>query len=302
MPTESDPAHDSRLVVLVAEDNPVIQSVLRTVLTWWGYQVVLAADGMAAWRMLQSDDAPRLAIVDWMMPGMDGPELCRRVRGLDRGKYTYLVMLTSRGDTTDVVEGLDAGADDYLTKPFNSHELRARLRAGGRILQLEEQLLATQEALRAQATRDALTGLLNHGCVLEALDREIAKGGPVAVALVQPDRLRQINEMFGRPAGDAVLREIARRVRQAAPPGAALGRYGGVQFLMVLPGGDQEEATAQAAWIRLAVSATPFRIGAAAFPLSCRVGTAWGKPVAAELLRDADEALAAIKVEPRTPA
>jgi DNA-binding response OmpR family regulator len=135
--------------------------MLRSMLTKWGYQAVVARDGLEAWQILQSPDAPQLAILDWMMPGIDGVEVCRRVRMAAREPYIYLLLLTARTDSQDLVEGMDAGADDYLTKPFNAQELRVRLRAGNRILDLQEELVLAREALRDQATHDGLTGLLN---------------------------------------------------------------------------------------------------------------------------------------------
>ena len=161
--------------VLAAEDNPVFQSMLRALLTKWGYDVVQARDGLEAWRILASADAPRLAILDWMMPGMDGVELCRRVRIAGREPYIYILLLTARTESEDLVEGMEAGADDYLTKPFNAHELRVRLRAGRRILDLQEQLMVAREALRDQATHDGLTGLLNRVTILDALRTELTR-------------------------------------------------------------------------------------------------------------------------------
>src|SRR5258707_1021779 len=155
--------------VLAAEDNPVFQSMLRSMLTKWGYQAVIARDGLQAWQILQAEDYPRLALLDWMMPGLDGVELCRRVRAAGREPYVYILLLTARTESQDLVEGIEAGADDYLTKPFNSHELRARLRAGTRILNLQEELVRAREALREQATHDGLTGLLNRVAILEVL-------------------------------------------------------------------------------------------------------------------------------------
>src|ERR1700761_3732648 len=134
--------------VLAAEDNPVFQSMLRSMLAKWGYDPVIARDGLEAWRALDSENAPRLAILDWMMPGMDGVEICRRVRAAAREPYTYLVLLTARSESQDLVEGMEAGADDYLTKPFVAQELRVRLRAGRRILDLQSELMAAREALR----------------------------------------------------------------------------------------------------------------------------------------------------------
>jgi len=126
--------------ILVADDNPVFQNVLTTMLTSWGYEVVVAVDGDEAWRVLQSEEGPRMAILDWMMPGMDGIEVCRRVRAGSRLARAYILILTAKAQSEDLREAMDAGADDYVTKPFKSQELRARLRAGSRILELEQQL------------------------------------------------------------------------------------------------------------------------------------------------------------------
>jgi DNA-binding response OmpR family regulator len=165
--TGDTPAQD-QMRVLAAEDNPVFQSMLRTLLRKWGYDAVIARDGNEAWHILEAEDAPRLAVLDWMMPGMDGVQICRRVRILNRESYIYILLLTARTESQDLVEGMDAGADDYLTKPFNAHELRVRLRAGRRILDL-------QGALHRQATHDGLTGLLNRNTILERLAEEIAR-------------------------------------------------------------------------------------------------------------------------------
>src|SRR4051812_29637418 len=182
-------------------------------LTWWGYQPLLVRDGREAWEILQREDAPRLALLDWMMPGMDGPELCRRVRAAGREPYIYILLLTARSESQDLIEGMDAGADDYLTKPFNAHELRVRIRAGRRILDL-------QDALREQATHDGLTGLLNRNSILEKLDEEVARSArteePLSVLMADLDKFKSINDTYGHLAGDAVLREAARRLKAAA--------------------------------------------------------------------------------------
>src|SRR5215475_9536516 len=178
--------------VLAAEDNPVFQSMLKSMLTRWGYQAVIARSGTEAWRILESENAPRLAVLDWMMPGMDGVEICRRIRSANREPYIYILLLTARTESEDLIEGMDAGADDYLTKPFNAHELRVRLHAGRRILDLQEELLKAREALREQATHDGLTGLLNRSSILEALQKELARAGrepqPVSLLMVDLDR------------------------------------------------------------------------------------------------------------------
>jgi diguanylate cyclase (GGDEF)-like protein len=293
--------------ILLAEDSAVIQTVLRGMLGQWGYDVVLAADGRDAWAILQREGAPRMAIVDWMMPGMHGPELCRRVRAAAREPYTYVLLLTSRSDASDIVEGLEAGADDYLTKPFHAQELRARIRAGNRIVDLQRQLVATREALRERATFDHLTGLLNRECILEALEEELVRtdreGQPLSILLADVDRFRQINDSFGHLAGDLVLRECGGRIRLAAPRSTPIGRYGGEEFLVVLPGVGSREADPVGERIREAIVSAPFHAGAASFPVTCSVAAA-GRDLpytshAAALLRAADDRLMAAKAEAR---
>ncbi len=205
--------------VLAAEDNPVFQSMLRSMLAKWGYDPVIARDGLEAWRALDSDNAPRLAILDWMMPGLDGVEICRRVRAAAREPYIYLVLLTARSESQDLVEGMEAGADDYLTKPFVAQELRVRLRAGRRILDLQSELMAAREALRVQATHDALTGIPNRAAILDALHTELSRAsrerGPVAVLMSDVDRFKSINDAYGHQTGDDILREAAQRMKIA---------------------------------------------------------------------------------------
>jgi two-component system cell cycle response regulator len=290
--------------VLAAEDNPVFQSMLRTMLTKWGYQAVIARSGTEAWHILQSDDAPRLAVLDWMMPGMDGVEICRRIRSANREPYIYILLLTARTESRDLIEGMDAGADDYLTKPFNAHELRVRLHAGRRILDLQEELLRAREALREQATHDGLTGLYNRNCILEKLDDELARaartGTPVSVLMADLDRFKSINDTHGHLVGDAVLREAACRLKSAARRYDSVGRYGGEEFLIVLPGCDAANAAVQAERMRDAIGATPFLSASQPVLVTASLGAGCSAHCAPEaLVREADDALYEAKAKGR---
>ena len=292
---------------LVAEDNPVYRSLLSNMLVKWGYDPVVANDGNEAWEALQQPDGPQLAIVDWMMPGLNGVDICRGVRAAGREPYVYILLLTARTDSEDLVEGMEAGADDYLTKPFQAHELRVRLRAGRRILDLQHQLLAAREALREQATHDGLTGLLNRGGVLAVLDKELARAAraarAVSVLMVDYDHFKWINDTHGHAAGDAVLSEGARRMRESIRAYDSVGRYGGEEFLIVLPGCDESGGLAQAERVRQTFARSPFCSGELRLDVTCSIGVSSRlTPCEGDanlLLREADEALYAAKGEGR---
>jgi len=285
--------------ILAAEDNPVLLTMLRSMLKQWGYEVVVARDGKEAWQILCSENAPRLAILDWMMPGMDGIEVCSRLRATAREPYIYILLLTARTQSADLVQGMEAGADDYLTKPFAASELRVRLRAGLRILDLQEELLATREALRIEATHDGLTGLLNRTAVIDALQLELERASrgrqPISVMLADLDFFKKVNDTHGHLVGDFVLAEAARRMKAAIRRYDALGRYGGEEFLFVLPGAAADGAAAQGERVREAIAASPFPASPGPLPVTCSIGiSSRDRPETGhtdELVREADLAL-----------
>ena len=240
--------------ILIADDSIVSRHLLEVTLTRWGYEVVSASDGDQALEILQRDDPPTVAILDWMMPGMTGLDVCRSVRKRAREPYTYILLLTSKGLREDLIEGMESGADDYISKPFDQNELNVRLRAGTRLVELQGELVATREALREQATKDSLTCVWNRSSILDILDRELARsareGGPVGVVLLDLDHFKSINDNHGHLAGDAVLQEAAWRMRDSIRPYDAIGRYGGEEFLILLPGCDEESTFGQAERLR----------------------------------------------------
>ncbi|HEX2825544.1 MAG TPA: diguanylate cyclase [Burkholderiales bacterium] len=277
--------------VLIAEDEEVGLFMLESALTKAGYEVVAARDGREAWEILQRHDTPQLAIIDWMMPGMDGIELCRRVREARTGPYIYILMLTGKARKEDIVAGMQAGADDYIPKPFDADELRVRVRAGERIVVL-------QEALRVQATQDALTGAMNRGAIFDVLKRELAQSArtqaPVGVVIADLDHFKQINDTHGHPAGDAVLREAAARLKSVLRAYDALGRYGGEEFVLVLPSCNAQQAFEVAERARRAIANTPAITASGAVPITASFGVAGGGPAALDvdaLVRAADDAL-----------
>jgi two-component system cell cycle response regulator len=285
--------------ILIADDSIVSRHLLDATLRKWGYDVVLASDGKEAWQILQCDDAPNLAILDWMMPGMTGLEVCRLVRQRAREPYTYILLLTSKSLKEDLIEGMESGADDYITKPFDQHELKVRLRAGTRLVELQAELLAAREALREQATKDSLTRLWNRSSILEILARELARGERelrgVGVVLVDLDHFKSVNDNHGHFAGDAVLREAARRMQSSIRQYDSIGRYGGEEFLIILPGCDEASTYNQAERLRIQISAENLSLGDTELRLTASFGATSavpGRAVTAEsLIRKADEAL-----------
>ena len=263
---------------MVADDDAFSRRLLEATLVKGGYDVSVSPDGVEAWRALQGTDTPLLAILDWEMPGMDGLEVCRRVRQRAQEPYIYIILLTGRGQKEDIIEGLEAGADDFLTKPFHPDELRARLRVGERILGLQAELIAAREALRMQATHDVLTGLFNRAAIFDILERELARryreGMTLSIIMADLDGFKQINDTYGHQAGDAVLREVARRMHASLRSYDAIGRYGGEEFLIVLPRCDISQAMDLAERVRAQVSREAMDISQGYVQVTSSIGVA----------------------------
>jgi len=275
------------------------EDLLKKNLTRWGYEVLSASDGNDALALLTQTDHPKLAILNYEMDGLCGADLCRRLRADSIDPYTYMILLMEKSQKDDLLEAFEQGADDYLVKPFDGYELRAKLLVANRILGLQDRLIAMRDELQVQATHDALTGLFNRGRVLEILAAEIARSERelrrLAVLMVDLDRFKQINDTLGHQAGDAVLREAARRMQAATRQYDAPGRYGGEEFLIVLPGCGAREGYAQAERIREAFAREPFAAGTDSLAVTCSIGVSSRDACAAgdadRLIREADAAL-----------
>ncbi|OGU06308.1 MAG: diguanylate cyclase response regulator [Geobacteraceae bacterium GWC2_55_20] len=285
--------------ILIAEDEPAFRRLLEEILVKWGYEVVVARDGNEAYQVLLSEDAPKLAILDWKMPGMEGVEICRKIRR-DAGEfYTYIILLTSQQRDEDLVIGMEAGADDYIIKPFKHNELKVRLRAGRRIIELQDELLAAHKILYAKATHDSLTGLLNHEEILSILDKELARSGRdgvcASVIMVDIDHFKMVNDTYGHLAGDAVLRITAEKMHSMERSYDSIGRYGGEEFLIVLPECCLECAVAFAERLRSCISQDSMDTSEGLIPVTISLGVAVsgkeGRQDGHSLVKAADAAL-----------
>lgn len=244
--------------VLVADDEAVTLRTLEVSLRRWGHEVIVAKDGLEAAQILKQPDAPNLLLLDWQMPGLDGIDLCRAIRQRKTEPYTYVLMLTSKREKCDVIEGLESGADDFISKPFDPHELRMRLLTGERILDLLDQLVAAREAIRDMALHDGLTGVWNRSGILDILDRELSRARRerlhLGLVLVDLDHFKAVNDTYGHLIGDDALRAAAGAIRASIRPYDFAGRYGGEELLVVLPGCDEANAVSHAERLRVALT------------------------------------------------
>jgi len=226
--------------ILIADDDITSQKILEKLLGKWGYEVVSYSNGYDAWEELRSKTSPRLAILDWMMPGMDGLEICRALREIKTSEsYTYIIILTAKDKKEDIVSGMEAGADDFLSKPFDSQELKARIRSGRRILNLQTELVSEREAFKFQATHDTLTGLPNRILLSDRLTMEIAHANRskelVGILYLDLDRFKVINDTLGHASGDILLEKVSRRLEEITRKCDTVARLGGDEFVVLLP-------------------------------------------------------------------
>jgi len=290
--------------VLIAEDDLTSRILLTKILEKWGYDVTVTVDGAAAWEVLQSADSPRVAILDWMMPEMDGVDVCRRARALDTHQPPYIILLTALGEKDNMMAGFEAGADDYVGKPYDPAELRARVEVGRRLVELNDELIEAQLRLEVQAHTDALTGLPNRRAIVETLQEELQRsereGTRLAVGMLDIDHFKRVNDECGHASGDAVLCELARRMESALRPYDSVGRFGGEEFLVVAPGVSGPELGELLERLRKAVSQASFTVEARDLVVTVSLGGAVyaGESMDALIAR-ADDALYEAKARGR---
>ena len=293
--------------ILIADDELMSRKLLQKTLERAGYEVTATEDGRLAADQLCQVGGPRLALLDWVMPELDGPGVCREVRKRKEQSYVYMVLLTSKESKEDVVAGLESGADDYLTKPFDPEELKAGLRTGLRILNLEDRLVEAREAMRFQATHDGLTTLWNRGVIMDLLGRELARSRreriSTALLMCDLDHFKNVNDTYGHLAGDDVLKETAKRLLASVRSYDFVGRYGGEEFLVVLNNCNPAYAFARAEEIRKAIAQRPVPSSSGPVPVTMSLGLLlsqeWGCRPMEELLHEADAALYAAKAAGR---
>lgn len=281
--------------VLIADDDRMQRHRLKTVLSQWDYDVILAEDGLSAWEKLSGDDAPAMAVLDWMMPGMEGVELCRRIRDRQGFGYTYILILSARHEIDHMVAAIDSGADDFIAKPFHNQELRVRMRSGRRLVEMHQEL-------HHRATRDALTSVFNRAQVIDILKLELSRvcreAISTSVMMLDVDYFKQINDTYGHTAGDEVLCEVCRRLENGLRQLDALGRIGGEEFLVVLPCCDLKAASIVAERLRHSIAAQPIMTSVGPINVTASFGITSTTPNAThpdQLLIMADQALYAAK-------
>lgn len=249
--------------ILIVEDDADAREILVTFLSRWGYNVQTVANGYSAAKLLEEETFD-MVLLDWELPGISGIELCEQIRKQSKQQYIYTIMVTAKKDKMDMLTGFEKGADDYIVKPFNFQEMKARVRSGERIIKLEKRLRSAYDKLYKVATLDPLTGVLNRGAILELFEKEVKRGRrigqPVGFIICDLDDFKKVNDTYGHLVGDDVLCEVCEIIAASLRNYDAVGRYGGEEFVMVLPGLNTAESAEVAERIRSSIASNPLHI------------------------------------------
>lgn len=285
--------------VLLADDDRVSRRLVQGHLEAAGCSVVTAGDGSAALKLAMAPDAPRVLVLDWMMPGLHGPEIIQKLREGQPDLYRYSILLTQLDGVGEAVSGFASGADDFVRKPCDPRELVARVRVGQRLIALQDRLAASNAALWTLANRDALTYLPNRRAVLECLTQAStqtrAARKPLGLAMIDIDHFKRVNDQHGHAVGDVVIRAVAARLSGQVRATNTVGRLGGEEFILVAPGIESDDLCSIADRLCEAVRADPVVAGGSEISVTVSVGSAWRSAAEScddgELLRRADLAL-----------
>jgi two-component system, cell cycle response regulator len=293
------------LRILIAEDDFTSRTILTAMLEKWGFDPLPVSDGEAAWETMQKPDAPKLAILDWNMPRLDGLEVCRRIRKMKISDPPYVIILTSKGEKLDIVRGLEAGGNDYISKPYDNAELQARIKVGQRMIELQSSLIQAKEAMAHQAMHDPLTGILNRRAILHTVEKEISRAkrssASLSIGMLDVDHFKQVNDTHGHQVGDDVLCGIIRCIQSCLRDYDYIGRYGGEEFLVIAPGcaGSPAENLYKRLCVRVAQHPIATRDRSISVTVSIGVAEGNGESTVDAILTAADAALYRAKDEGR---
>lgn len=223
--------------ILVADDDAISRTVLQHLLIRWGHEPVSACDGVEALQIMRGEDPPKLLLLDWEMPKMDGLEVCRELRGMKTDEPPYIIFVTAKDSTSEIVRALEYGGSDFVKKPFNKDELGARIRVGVRNIELQSELIQARREMEYFAMYDALTGVYNRRAIMDILPREINRAERnhqcLAVALADLDHFKSVNDRYGHAVGDRVLVESVKTLQSCVRLSDVIGRWGGEEFILL---------------------------------------------------------------------
>ncbi len=284
--------------VLVAEDDLTSRTILGAILAKWGYEVVCAVDGQQAMEILSQPDGPKLALLDWSMPVLSGIDVCRNLRKEQANDTIYIIMLTAKSEKKHIVEGLNAGANDYIIKPYDNEELQARINVGKRMVEIQSELEKAKHALIYEAMHDSLTGLYNRKAILEMLTRELSRvkrsSDILHIGMCDLDHFKLINDRYGHQTGDEILQGFAKIMNASLRDYDYIGRYGGEEFLIILPStGEINKKMTCFSRLHKVIADTKIgtRSGDISVTVSIGVTKADGGKAIDEVLSEADDAL-----------
>jgi len=268
--------------ILLAEDITVTRKLVKRILENNGYKVIEARDGQEAWEILQKEkEEINLALIDWLMPQLNGLQLCRKIKATENQGYTYIIFLTGKVDIDDVVEGLESGADDYVTKPFDKRELISRIDVGKRFIQLHQKLREANHQLHILSITDGLTQILNRRALLERLEEELYRASRenafFSLVMLDIDHFKRVNDKYGHQAGDKVLVEVVNRVKSKLRPYDIIGRYGGEEFVVGIFGADKEMGINKAEDFRRCIDEKEFEYNDKKLKISISLGISYQK-------------------------